>query len=182
MAVETAQQEETHRLWDQVLLSVKNRLDSPHAFDTWFKPIVPRTVGPQTVELEVPNAFFIDWIHEHHLPSLRRCLTEVLGSEPTIRLTASETRATQSGRPTDSVVSPQLAAVPTVAPQPHRPDSTPSGRGRVDGLLNPRHTFGGFVVGGGNRFTHAACLAVATTMAPTYMRNSPSCSAPGRIG
>ncbi|MGH9198712.1 MAG: DnaA N-terminal domain-containing protein, partial [Acidimicrobiia bacterium] len=60
MALQPVQPEEITRLWAQVLLSAKSRLESHQAFDTWFKPIVPRELGPQTVELEVPNAFFVD--------------------------------------------------------------------------------------------------------------------------
>src|SRR5204862_1371700 len=37
----------------------------------------------------------------------------------------------------------------------------PPARNALMAALNPRHTFDSFVVGGGNRFTHAACLAVA---------------------
>ena len=82
MAVQQSQPEEITRLWEQVLSSVQGRLGSHQAFDTWFRPIVPREISPQVVELEVPNAFFVDWIHEHHLPTLRLGLNEVLGTIP----------------------------------------------------------------------------------------------------
>src|SRR5215831_12880572 len=79
MAGQPTLPEESGRLWEQVLASVQRRLKSHQTFDTWFKPIVPRELSPELVELEVPNAFFVDWIHEHHLDTLREGLTDVLG-------------------------------------------------------------------------------------------------------
>src|SRR2546421_10879423 len=87
---EQSSEETLRRTWAEVLESVKRRLQSPQAFETWFKPIAPRTLSPQHAELVVPNAFFVDWIHEHHLPTLRHCLAEVLGETPDIRFTPCE--------------------------------------------------------------------------------------------
>jgi chromosomal replication initiator protein len=157
------QETETHRLWEQVLLSVRSRIGSPQAFDTWFKPIIPREVGPLAVELEVPNAFFVDWIHEHHLPSLRKSLAEVLGTDPEVRFS-----------PREAVPAPQsavsAAAARPVAPGPATVPvgSTDGGRAWLDSQLNPRLKFESFVVGSGNRFTHAACLAVAKRPGDVY--------------
>src|SRR5688500_5956188 len=90
MAVHPMQPELTTQLWEQVLETVERRLGSPQAFETWFRPIVPLEVSPQLVELEVPNAFFVDWIHEHHLPLLRQILAEALGRAPEVRFSARE--------------------------------------------------------------------------------------------
>ena len=146
MAVQPMEPEETSRLWAQVLQSVRGRLGSPQAFDTWFKPIIPRTVNAQLVQLEVPNAFFVDWIHEHHLATLRQCLLEVMGAAPEIRFVALE----------------PLAPAPPAEPRPSVPAvESRAARQWLDGQLSPRHTFESFVVGSSNRFTHAACMAVA---------------------
>ncbi len=157
MAVLPTQSEEFGRLWAQVLLSVKGRLGSHQAFDTWFKPIVPREITPQSVELEVPNAFFVDWIHEHHLPTLRLSLSEVLGHTPEIRFSPREAAP--------AAVAVVAQATPATAPAtgPLRPSRT-----WLESQLNPRLTFESFVVGSGNRFTHAACLAVARNPAHVY--------------
>src|SRR6185503_19109300 len=86
----TAQSEEIGLLWGQVLESVKARIGSHQSFETWFKPIVPRLLTPEVVELEVPNAFFIDWLHEHHLPLLHASLRAALGVTPAVRFALSE--------------------------------------------------------------------------------------------
>jgi chromosomal replication initiator protein len=148
MAVQILPSEGIDRLWNRVLQSVLSRIGSHQAFDTWFKPIVPRTLGPELVDLEVPNAFFVDWLHEHYLPLLRTGLEEALGASPEVRFSAR-----------DENDQPAPAALPRVATSAAAPPR--AGRSWLDSQLNPRLTFETFVVGTGNRFTHAACLAVA---------------------
>jgi chromosomal replication initiator protein len=148
MAVHPEQTEATERLWDRILTSVRTRLDSQQAFDTWFKPIQPREVSLEVAELEVPNAFFVDWIHEHHLPTLRDSLAEVLGDTPEIRFTSTECVAGPSAMAARDIVLPK-------APSALAPART------FETQLNPRLTFETFVVGSATRFTHAASLAVA---------------------
>lgn len=158
MAVQQAQPE-TARLWDLVLASIKNRLESAQAFETWFMPIVPREVTPQSVELEVPSTFIVDWIHEHHLSALRESLTHVLGQTPDIRFSSTERTASPT-RP------PAPVEVPRPLPEPPRRETTAPAY--LESPLNPRLTFESFVVGSGNRFTHAACLAVAENPGHVY--------------
>jgi chromosomal replication initiator protein len=158
MAVQAIPAEENERLWAQVLSSVQDRIGSPQTFDTWFRPLVPRVFGPGLVELEVPNAFFVDWIHEHHLPLLRECLAAAFGQSPEVRLAPRET---ESGPAV--AIRPALEVPPAIAAVRPRPS-----RGWLDSQLNPRHTFETFIVGSGNRFTHAACMAVANNPAGTY--------------
>ncbi len=161
MAVQPVQPETQTRLWEQVLLSVKSRLSSHQAFDTWFRPIVARELSPQLVDLEVPNAFFVDWIHEHHLSTLRNALSEVLGATPEIRFTPREPAAHLPPFVAEARVASALGG----APAPALPRTT---RLWVESQLNPRLTFESFVVGGSNRFTHAACRAVSERPGEVY--------------
>src|SRR5438552_10972432 len=96
MAVTNMHPEVVTQLWEQVLEAVRGKLGSQQAFDTWFRPIVPRHLSPQNADLEVPNAFFVDWIHEHHLKTLKQCCAEVLGGVPDIRFSAREQDALES--------------------------------------------------------------------------------------
>jgi chromosomal replication initiator protein len=165
MAVQPVQPEEQTRLWDQVLLTVRNKLGSHQAFDTWFRPIVARELSPERVDLEVPNAFFVDWIHEHHLTTLRGALREVLGATPDIRFTPREPIALPPAPA--SLMDNRPAATPATGPS--TPSTAgPAGRLWLESQLNPRLTFDGFVVGGSNRFTHAACRAVSERPGEVY--------------
>jgi chromosomal replication initiator protein len=165
MAVQHVQPEEQERLWDQVLQSVRAKISSHQAFDTWFRPIVARELSHRLVELEVPNAFFVDWIHEHHLTTLRSAIADVLRAQPDIRFTPRE--------PASLPPAPASIVEARPAPGPARaasPSGAPAASGRMwlETQLNPRLTFDGFVVGGSNRFTHAACSAVAERPGQVY--------------
>ncbi len=175
MAVQPSPADERSRLWDRVLDSVQSRLSSAQAFETWFRPIVPRELDPRLVDLEVPNAFFVDWIHEHHLTALRHALTDVLGACPDIRFSPREPVAPPPATPAvDARSAVAAAAAPGVTPPARTPaaptDAAARGAGRnwFDSQLNPRLVFDTFVVGGSSRFTHAACQAVSRTPGQVY--------------
>jgi chromosomal replication initiator protein len=162
MAVQPMLPEATTQLWGQVLTAVQGRLESQHAYNTWLKPIVPLTLSPQLVELEVPNPFFIDWIHQYHLHTLRQSLCEILGSEPEIRFTARE--------PLPPTSEPRvLSGAPSPSVERSAPVATARGdRAWLDSRLNPRLRFESFVVGSSNSFAHAACRAVVERPGEAY--------------
>jgi chromosomal replication initiator protein len=155
MSAQPTLPEVTTHLWGQVLTAVQSRLETQQAFDTWLKPIVPLAVTPHVVELEVPNPFFIDWIHQYHLVSLRQSLREVIGTDPEIRFTAREASAADPPAP-PRITPPEPGAAP-------RED-----RSLLDSRLNPRLTFATFVVGASNAFAHAGCRAVAERPGEAY--------------
>ena len=160
MASQSTQLEETSQLWGQVLNEVQNRIGSQQTFETWFRPIQPVRISPQSVELEVPNSFFVDWIHEHHLPTLRAVLNGILGRDPEIRFATREAPASSVSTPAHNGETPGSVSLGT---RLHRVE-----RARPATQLNPRHTFANFVVGSSNQFTHAACRAVAERPGHAY--------------
>jgi chromosomal replication initiator protein len=144
--------DESFRLWEQILGIIRDAIDSQQAFDTWFRPIVPLRIDPALVEIEVPNPFFVDWIHEHYLALLAHALSRVLGEVPEVRLVAREGN--------DPLPAPRLSTLePARGPEPLKPASRPD-RAYLESQLNPRLTFGNFIVGSSSEFTHAACRAV----------------------
>jgi chromosomal replication initiator protein len=176
MAVVPGQLTDTDRLWAQILEDVLKRVGSRQAFDTWFKPIVPLEISAEVVELEVPNLFFVDWIHEHHLATLQASLAEILSASPAVRFTAREADALVPA----AIVN--AGAVPGASASAHTGAAAAGGfspahesvavarppRAWLDSQLNPRLTFESFVVGSSNRFTHAACLAIAANPGNVY--------------
>jgi len=175
MAVQPVPAEAISRLWERVLDSVQSRLSSAQAFETWFRPIVPRELDPRLVDLEVPNAFFVDWIHEHHLTALRHALTDVLGACPDIRFSPREPVAPPPATPAvDARSAVTAAAAPGVTPPARNTAASSdaavraSGRNWFDSQLNPRLVFDTFVVGASSRFTHAACHAVSRAPGQVY--------------
>jgi chromosomal replication initiator protein len=159
MAVLPVSPDQVAVLWVQVLESLKTRITSEQALETWFRPIVPLELGAEVAELEVPNAFFVDWIHEHHLTALRHALTDVLGRCPDVRFVAREPCPLPAGPASRPAPTPARA----VSPEP-----TARAREWLDSQLLPRLTFDSFVVGSSNRFTHAAARAVSERPGHVY--------------
>jgi chromosomal replication initiator protein len=100
------------------------------------------------LQIAVPNKFSRDWVTEHYLDALQAAAKECLGGNPRISLVAEPS-------------------------SPHTPDSrerapVSSPHGTPSSRLNPRYTFETFVVGSGNQFAQAACLAVAELPSKAY--------------
>jgi chromosomal replication initiator protein len=164
MSAQPTLPEATTHLWGQVLSAVQNRLETQQAFDTWLKPIVPLSLSPQIVELEVPNPFFIDWIHQYHLAALRQSLREVFGTDPEVRFSAREPVARHASAPSAPATEPATVSVSG----PQAPVVPREERAWLDSRLNPRHTFSSFIVGPSNAFAHAGCRAVAERPGDAY--------------
>lgn len=112
-----------------------------------------RSIKDGRLLLEVPNAFFADWIEQHYLHVVEDAARELTGSSLRVSFCIGPERESQ----------PPRRAERTGA-FAHRRLS-----GALDeSQLNPRFTFPSFVVGGGNELTHAACLAVAERPAVVY--------------
>src|SRR6185369_14525509 len=101
--------------------TVRNQLENEQTYETWFRPILPQTLTPDLVELEVPNLFFIDWLHQHHLPLLRRVLAEVLLADPEVKFVAREP-SPEAPTPERLLSLPERNGTSVVTPR--RPDRT----------------------------------------------------------
>ena len=141
-------------LWDDVLSILKPQMNN-ESFDLWFRPIKALSMESNRLVLQVPNAFFADWLRDHYQTRIETLLKE------------------RSGEPINlsfSVLRPVEEIVKTIAPGPVSPSPI---RFRASGPplethLNPRYTFETFVVGHSNRFAQAASQAVAKDPGKAY--------------
>lgn len=141
--------ENVSELWNKILQRVQSEL-SEQSFKTWISQIKCRSISVDQIALLVPDAFYGDWVREHYETLIQSAAQEVLGFRPQLQYEIMETSAQQKN----------IALPPTPTPE-NRKKKEPSG-------LNPRYTFDGFVVGPGNRFAHAAALAVSEDLARKY--------------
>jgi chromosomal replication initiator protein len=140
-------------MWDRVLAFVSEEVPK-QVFDTWFAPIRLQGIDDSGAKIAVPNRFFADWLTQHY----RDLLTEGLS------------RANGGGTMDVAFVVDRKAEARaeegTAAPGAGR--SQTAARPRRGIQLNPKYTFTSFVVGAGNQFAHAACMAVAEQPAKAY--------------
>src|SRR5712692_8907346 len=129
-------------LWEDVLSTLKPQMNN-ESFDLWFRPIKALSMEGGRLVLQVPNAFFADWLRDHYQTRIESLLRERSGEA--INLSFSVLR------PVEDLIksgAPAPAPAPMVVPGP----STPA----LETHLNPRYTFEAFVVGHSNRFAQAA--------------------------
>ncbi|MDR7606814.1 MAG: DnaA N-terminal domain-containing protein, partial [Armatimonadota bacterium] len=126
-------------VWHQALLRLQERLGRPGlGVEMFLKSARAVNLDHNGLLLAVPNLMAKQWVEERYLAALREELYRVLGRPLEVRVVVADD-------PT-----------PEERPAPSRPAPT------VDGMhLSPRYTFDTFVVGSGNRFAHAAAVAVA---------------------
>jgi chromosomal replication initiator protein len=137
-------------LWSKVIDSLKERIGQQN-FDIWIKPIHFLSMEGENVELEVPNRFFKEWIHEHYSPHIRDALSFFTQKPCHLQFRIRNEKMDEK-----DFISPSLQNQNTKAPHTFQP------------IFNPKYTFDHFVVGASNQFANAACLAVANLPAKNY--------------
>jgi len=157
------QSREVEVVWNQCLDIIRESV-SPQAYKTWFEPTRPLSLDDSTINIQVPNRFFYEWIDEKYYGVVRKTLMQVLGEEAKLvyhsleeeMLETPETRSVRLPLPDNGrsgpIPSPRPAAGAMMMP-------IPSDYSGVE--LNPRFTFENFVMGECNQLAHAAAKAVA---------------------
>jgi chromosomal replication initiator protein len=139
--------------WDETLEYIQQKVPK-QVFDTWFLPVQLDRVENSILYIGVPNKFFGEWLDTHYGSLLAEAVATTGTGEPlTVAFVVREKMAVSS------------ADLPPVIQQ-GKAQSPPKPRRGI--LLNPKYTFRNFVVGAGNQFAHAACMAVAEQPGQTY--------------
>jgi chromosomal replication initiator protein len=143
--------EHLEELWEEVLSKVEQKISKP-SFETWLKSTKLMSYGEENVTIAAPNSFAKDWLENHYVHLITGILSELTGEDRIIQFVV----------PKDMAENDFSLPKPTIKPI-ETPPSTPTA-----GMLNPKYTFDTFVIGSGNRFAHAASLAVAEAPAKAY--------------
>lgn len=141
--------EEITLLWNELIPALEKSLNRP-IYEALISSTKPLAIKDDLLEIAVPNDLVKDWLSKHCVTLLEQEL-KALGS-PVSRV--------------DFIIgSSDLFNTPPLEK---------SERGKEKAVqamplfLNSRYTFDSFVVGHGNRFAHAAALAVAEAPAKAY--------------
>ncbi|MDN4494158.1 chromosomal replication initiator protein DnaA [Ureibacillus aquaedulcis] len=144
--------EHLEELWKNVLAQVEQKISKP-SFETWLKSTKLLSYKGSNVTIAAPNSFARDWLENHYVHLIAGILSELTGEDLLIKFVV------QKDQDDDSVDLP----VPVI--QAKNDDEHAE---MIPGMLNPKYTFDTFVIGSGNRFAHAASLAVAEAPAKAY--------------
>jgi len=139
-------------LWNKALSTIETKISKP-SFETWLKSTKAHSLQGDTLTITAPNEFARDWLEERYSQLIAGILYEITGEELSVRFIIPQNqREEEINLPTPSIKAKKEEDV-TELPQ---------------SLLNPKYLFDTFVIGSGNRFAHAASLAVAEAPAKAY--------------
>ena len=162
------------RVWNACLEFIKDNLvNNEQAFNTWFKPIVPMMLDGNTLTVQVPSMFFMEWLEENYAELLKDAM----------RLTLGERACLQYSIVMDNTVnSPITTRIPSTGhpSTQNRPKDVPMALNHDNGreMLNPfvipgikkisinsqlseSYTLHNYVEGECNRLARSAGYAVA---------------------
>ncbi|TWT26997.1 chromosomal replication initiator protein DnaA [Planomicrobium sp. CPCC 101110] len=143
--------EHLDELWSSVLAQVETKISKP-SFETWLKSTKLLSYKNDTVTISAPNSFARDWLENHYVHLITGILSDSTGDDLLIKFVV----------PKDQDMDDFQLPAPRIKPgQDEHQEFLP-------GMLNPKYTFDTFVIGSGNRFAHAASLAVAEAPAKAY--------------
>ena len=138
-------------LWNQALAQIEKKLSKP-SFETWMKSTKAHSLQGDTLTITAPNEFARDLLESRYLHLIADTIYELTGEELSVKFVIPQNQDEENFMPKPQV---EKAAK-------EEPSDFPQS------MLNPKYTFDTFVIGSGNRFAHAASLAVAEAPAKAY--------------
>lgn len=140
-------------VWQDTLQYIQKKVPK-QVYDTWFIPVHLDRIENSTAHIGVPNKFFGEWLDTHYGSLLTEAMATARGGELlTVAFTVREKGTAPQSEPQTLMNGPRGV----MQSKPRR------------GIqLNPKYIFKNFVVGAGNQFAHAACMAVAEQPGHTY--------------
>jgi chromosomal replication initiator protein len=139
-------------IWDAIRAELR-RETPDFKFHIWLEPLKLAAIRGTTVYVRAPEHIRTS-VAERYLPLLRRAASSGLGERAVVEVVGEDWEPP--------------------AEDPRGPGSRsmngdgPDAPERQGDRLNPKYTFEQFVIGPGNRFAHAAALAVAELPAHSY--------------
>lgn len=141
--------------WDKIRSILSKEL-SEQSYKTWVEPVRCLGFTDETVTLGVPDAYFGQWLKGHYENLISSGIEEILGGRRTILYQVAE----------------PLAQTPAAGAGSAPIQAAAVDRGKISAQketsLNNKYNFDSFVIGPGNRFAHAAALAVCEAPARQY--------------
>ncbi len=144
-----------HSVWEEADGRLRKLLN-PDTYDRWIAGLVPLELTDTSCRLGVSNDMFSEWLNTHYRDTIAQTLREVTGHTYAVLFEGGHT--------------------PKIVAQKHVPGNSSCKSGDTHeeepspGSIryNSRFTFDTFVIGENNKFSHAACCAVAKTPGMAY--------------
>lgn len=142
-------------VWEKCLYAIKTALPA-QSFKTWFEPIKPMRLENDVLTIQVPNKFFYEWIEEHYLEVLKKCIKHELGKNGRLEYfipLEKQTRPSHEEAEFPKTIDAKSIVNPFVIPGIRKI--------KIDSNLSPEYRMDNFVEGDCNKLARAAGIAIA---------------------
>ncbi len=161
----------TDKIWLSVLSTLRADDRITPQLQGFLSLVEPKGIMAGTLYLEVPNDLTRGMLEQRIRIPLLNAITGLDEDQAVSNFAIvvnPEIQHDQLNQPNETHVEAQpYVAQPSPEPTP-MDSSGPQAPRRVDSRLNPKYNFDNFVIGGSNRFAHAAAVAVAEAPAKAY--------------
>jgi chromosomal replication initiator protein len=147
-------------LWARTLDVMQGKISKP-SFETWLKSTEAIEVQEDVLIIFAPNDFSKERLEAHYDDLIRDTLEEISGTSLQVRFISPTAKKEEEEAEISSSTEED-------SEEEEEEEETEESEQSSKRRLNPRYTFDTFVIGSGNRFAHAASLAVAETPAQAY--------------
>ncbi|GMA29036.1 chromosomal replication initiator protein DnaA [Arenivirga flava] len=161
--------DDTQRLWASTLSALDEDRRITPQLRGFLSLVQPKGVMAGTIYLEVPNDLTRGMLEQRiRLPLIESLGGASSGSVVTFAIVVNPDVEPQASP--EEPADPGYLDAPAPSPAPAAAAAQEEGPAnkRADSRLNPKYNFDNFVIGGSNRFAHAAAVAVAEAPAKAY--------------
>ncbi|SFE97908.1 chromosomal replication initiator protein DnaA [Bacillus sp. OV194] len=146
--------ENINDLWNKALAAMEKKVSKP-SFETWLKSTAAHALQNDTLIITAPNEFARDWLESRYSTLISETLQDVTGAALDVKFIIPQNQMEEE-------VDLEKVLKKTQKVNVEQQEEV------KQSMLNPKYTFDRFVIGSGNRFAHAASLAVAEAPAKAY--------------
>ena len=146
-----------NNIWEKILEDIKSNTNTP-LYKTWFEHISPVSFKENCLTVSTTSVFAKEWLESRYLNMLTGSVNKILGSPCKLKITADPKKLKN--------------ILPVENSHPNRDALNRHFINKKvrHSVINTKYTFDTFVIGGGNRFSYAAALAVCENPGKAYNR------------
>ncbi|WP_430591819.1 chromosomal replication initiator protein DnaA [Humidisolicoccus flavus] len=161
------------QLWSEVLTVLRTDTRVQPSLQGFLDLAEPQGVMGNVLYLDVPNDLTRDMLEQRLRIPITEAIVDNSGQIESFKIVVNPDLQPSERLPETSDSSSFVAPEPTptlpAAPAPSYAETADVfAQRRLENSLNPKYTFDDFVIGGSNRFAHAAAFAVAESPAKAY--------------
>ena len=154
-------------IWNSCLSVIKD-IVTEQGYKTWFEPIVPLSLIDNTLTIQVPTYFFVEFLEEQYIDLLKMVIKRFVGEKGKLAYKVVVDSTNSAGTVTVPSANRNFPKNPLGQPAPERLSSGPINpfvipglkKLQIDSQLNENYTFENFIEGECNRLACSAGMSV----------------------